>query len=817
MSVAKRSIPAMLWQDVRYAARAFRRAPGFTALAVVTLAVGVGANAAIFSVVNAALLRPLPYPRDAELLLVSGADRVTKRSAGDATPANFLDWRARNHSFTGMAAFRQAAFSWSSGDHPERVGGTIVNANFFDVLEVAPVLGRAFRASDEGPGAGRVAVLSNAFWRSRFGGRADAIGQQVRIDDELHVVVGVMGPGVDYPDRSQLWVPAHWSVPDDPLAPTVDPSTERSHGYFSVVARLKPGVSMAAAQADMDTVAAVIEQENLDQNKNAGVAQVRLRGELVGDIRSTMFLLFAAVALLLLIATANISGLLMARATARHQEIAIRAALGASRGRIVAQLLTESILLSVAGGAAGILLAMWLITPLVALSPTDLAVAGDVTIDRTVLLFGLGLSGFVGVLFGLAPARQLSRVDLHEDLKQSARGSVSARQRRVRAVLVASEIALSLVLLVTAGLTVRSFIHVQRVPSGFDPDRVLTFTVSPPASRYGAQATRAEFWERTLRALRDVPGVRLAGATSRLPLLPGNSTRGLAIRDLPPEAQPTADYRTASPGYFGVMSIPILRGRAFEDADREDRQPVAIVSSSAAQRFWPRRDPIGQHFQINVPGPEYTVVGVAGDVHSASLESAPQPTVYLPYRQDAFPFMTFVLRVDSSAPSAGLQASVRQAVWSVDKDQPIGALLTMDERLSHSLVRRRFSVTLLSAFGTMAVLLAAVGLYGVLAFIVSQRRKEIGVRIALGATARDVVADVLGQGLKLAAIGMVVGIALALATTRLMSALLFGTSPTDVVTYAAAAALLTIIATAASLVPALRASRVDPLKALRDE
>jgi putative ABC transport system permease protein len=382
-------------------------------------------------------------------------------------------------------------------------------------------------------------------------------------------------------------------------------------------------------------------------------------------------------------------------------------------------------------------------------------------------------------------------------------------------VLVAGEIALSLVLLVAAGLTVRSFIQLQRVPAGFNPDGVLTVTISPSPTRYGTQALRAEFWERTRRALRDTPGVQLAGATSRLPLLPGNSTRGLAIRGLSPSVQADADYRTASPDYFAVMGISLLRGREFNDADREDRPPVAIVSQLAAERFWPGRDPIGQTFQIDVPGPAYAVVGVAADVHSASLEAAPQPTVYVPYRQDAFPFMTFVLK--SPLGPSTMTNAVRAAVWTVDKDQPVGALLTMDERLSNSLVRRRYSVTLLSAFGATAVLLAAVGLYGVLAFVVSQRRREIGVRIALGATARDVIADVLGHGLRLAALGMIIGLALALAVTRLMSSLLFGISPTDIATFAGSALLLTTIAVVASLVPALRASRVDPLVALRDE
>jgi putative ABC transport system permease protein len=806
-----------LWQDIRYAGRTFVRTPGFALIAISTIAIGVGANAAIFSVVNATLLRPLPYQRANELVLVTESNRQTRQSNGDATPANFLDWRVRNHSFTGMAAYREASVTLSSADHPERRRAAIVNANFFDILQVKPALGRTFLPEDEVHGASRVAVISDALWRERFGGRPDGIGRSARFDDEPYTIVGVMPPGIDYPGRAQVWIPPHWAVPDDPLLSAAqDPSADRGHGYFSVVARVRPGLTLTAAAADMDVVAASLERDYPNDNRNVGAMIVGLRDDLVrADIRTTTLLLFAAVGLLLLIAASNVSGLLMARATARHQEMALRAALGASRRRIVAQLLAESLLLAMLGGAAGVLVALWFVPALVSLSPTDLTVAGDVTVDRNVLLFGLGVSTVTGLLFGLAPARQMSRTNMNEGLKQNARGSTSLAQRRIRTLLVAGEIALSLVLLVAAGLTVRSFIEVQRVSSGFDPDRVLTVAVAPPSTRYATQAQRADFWGRTVQAVRQIPGVQLAGAISRLPLLPGNSTRGLAIKDLPANVQASAHYRTASPDYFSVMGIPLLRGRAFEDADREGRPMVAIASNTMAARFWQGRDPIGQHFQINVPGPEYTIVGVVGDVRSASLEVKPQPTVYVPYRQDAFPFMTLVIKTPATASS--LTNAVRAAIWEVDKDQPVGALLTMDEQLSHSMQRRRFSVTLLTIFGSVAALLAAVGLYGVLAFIVSQRRREIGVRIALGATGRDVITDVLGHGLRLAGLGMAIGLALALAVTRLMSALLFGTSPTDVATFAGAATLLSVIAVTASLIPALRASRVDPLVALREE
>ena len=806
-----------LRQDLRYAARTLRRAPGFAAVAIGTIAIGVGATTAIFSVVNATMLRALPYPRSTELVLIGETNRQTRQSFGHAAPANFLDWRARNHSFTGIAGFENANITLSTGDHPERRRAAMVNANFFDVLELRPMLGRTFAPTDEGPGASRVVVLSEALWRERFGGRSDAIGQTAMFDDQPYTVIGVMPAGIEYPGKSKAWITPHWSVPDDPqLSPDKDPSTRRGHSYFLTLARLKSGVSFTRAAADMDTVAASMERDFPNTNQNVGVALLPLRDDIVeSDVRSTALLLFAAVGLLLLIATANVSGLLMARATARQQEISLRVAIGATRGRILAQLLTESLMLAALGGAAGVLVAMWLVPGLVALSPSDLTVAGDVAIDRQVLLFGLGMTTLSGLLFGLAPARQLSSLSVNEDLKQSARGGTGLRQRRMRGALVASEIALSMVLLVAAGLTVRSFVHVQRVPGGFHPDGVLTVGLAPAPNRYPTQARRAELWERTVQQLRQIPGVQLAGAVSRLPLLPGNSTRSLTISGRSADAQPSADYRTASPDYFAVMSIPILQGRGFTDADREGRPSVAILSQSAARAWWPGRDPIGQHFQIAVPGPDYAVVGIVGDVHSASLESPVQPTVYVPFRQDAFPSMVFVMKTAGTA--ASLTSAVQAAVWSIDKDQPVGAILTMDDQFSRSLQRRRFSVTLFSAFGVVAVLLAAVGLYGVLAFVVSQRRREIGVRIALGATGRDVITDVLGHGLRLAGLGVAVGLALALTTTRLMSALLFGTSPTDVATFAGAATLLSAIAIAASLVPALRASRVDPLVALRDE
>jgi putative ABC transport system permease protein len=563
----------------------------------------------------------------------------------------------------------------------------------------------------------------------------------------------------------------------------------------------------------MDRVSLDLEREYPDDNKDTAVTLVPLRDDLVGDARTTVLLLFAAVGVLLLIATVNVAGLLIARATARHQEIAVRMALGATPGRVARQLLTESVLLGLAGGGCGVLLSMWMISPFVAISPRELGVTGDVRLDPRVMVFALGISLVAGLLFGMLPARQLVDRRLHNDLKQAGRGT-SPQQRRIRGGLVAAQIALSLMLLVGAGLTIKSFTQLQRVPTGFDADGVLTAHVSLPEKRYPTAAQKAEFWDRAIDTLRAVPGVDVVAAGSRMPLAGGNSSRGLLIdgRAVTPAAG--ADYRSITPDYFKALRIPVVRGRALQPDDSESRPLVAVVSASMAAKFWPGLDPIGHHIAIDKDKP-ITIVGVVGDVHHVSLDTAPNPTFYMPYHQDPWATMIFALR--TAAPPDAMRRSVQAAIARVDKDQPVGATLTLDEFLSRSLARRRFGVTLLTAFGAIAAILAAVGLYGVLAFIVGERRREIGVRMALGAQPRDIAAELLGEGLKLTAFGVVAGIALALAATRLMNALLFGTSPTDAVTFAAAAALIVTVAAGASLVPALRASRVDPLVALRDE
>ena len=571
-----------LRQDLRYAIRAFLHTPGFVALAVLTMAIGVGANSAIFSIVDQVLLRPLPFADPDSLVLVANANRHTKQSAGDASPANFLDWRQRNHSFTALAAYRSANYTLTTGGDPERIAGAFVNANFFDVLGVSAARGRTFLEREEGPGAPRVAILSDGLWKQRFGASEDVVGRVVRLDGEPHTIVGIMPPSIDFPDNARIWTTPHWLVPDDPLAPKDNAATQRSHGYIFVVGRLKPGVSRAAAQADMDAVAASLERDYPDDNQNVGVAITSLREDLVGDVRPTLLLLFAAVGVLLLIA----------RATARHQEMSIRIALGATRRRVVGQLLTESVLLALVGGACGLLLAMWMVAPLSAIGASAVGVPADVRLDLRVLLFALGVSTTAGLVFGLAPARHLLDATLHDALKQGSRGGSGRSQRRARAALITAEIAASVVLLVGAGLTIKSFVRLQRVPTGFDPDGVVSVGISLPDARYPAPAQKAAFWQRAIESLRALPGVDVASATSRLPLSGGNSTRGLTIDGHTMTPAPVVDYRTASPDYFRAIGIPLLRGRGFDEDDREQRPLVALVSASMAKQYFADVDPI---------------------------------------------------------------------------------------------------------------------------------------------------------------------------------------------------------------------------------
>lgn len=808
----RRGLPLLdeLGRDVRYALRALGRNRGYAFAAILTLALGISAATAVFTIVDGVLLRPLPFDRPGELFLVFQQNTLTKTSLGDATPANFLDWRARTRSFAAMAALRGGNVSLALGDGAERVRAADVTPNFFDLLGVPAVLGRTFTARD-GADRARVVVISDALWQQRFGGRPDVVGRTLRIDSVPYTIIGVLGPGLDYPDEAQLWYPSHWAVPEDPLAPGRDPSAERGHGYLYAIGRLAPGTSPAQARADLHAVGAALEREYPDDNRHIGIDMRSLHEELVGDTRPALLLLLAAVGLLLLIATVNVSGLLIARGAARRHEIAIRLALGASRARVVRQLLVESVVVAALGGLAGTVAAIWATGPLLALSPLETGISRPVHADVRVLLFALGVSMLAGVLCGVIPARQTTAVGVHEDLKQSPRAGGGA-PRRLRAVLVATEIALSVVLLIASGLTIRSLAALGRVHTGFDATNVLTVQVSLSDAAYATPEQQAEFWTRARGAIAAIPGVTTAGAISRLPVSGGNSTRGLTIDGRDPSPPVEADYRSVMPEYFAALRIPVLRGRLLGEADGPGRPPVALVSDSLARRDFPGLDPIGH--QISIGEGPITIVGVVGDVRHV-LEASPHPTVYVPYRQDPWPFMAFALR--TSTPPATLGSAVHAAIRRLDPNQAIGPVATLSDRLHTSTSPRRFIVGLLAGFGTCAALLAAIGLYGVLAFLVAERKREIGVRMALGAARSEIVRAVVGDGLRLAAAGLLFGLVAAAGAMRLLKALLFDTSATDVPTFAAAAGLLVAVAVAASAVPALRASRVDPADALRSE
>jgi putative ABC transport system permease protein len=577
------------------------------------------------------------------------------------------------------------------------------------------------------------------------------------------------------------------------------------------------GITLARAQADLDRVAATLEADYTDDNANIGVGLTSVRDYLAGDLRPTLWLLLAAVGALLLIAAANVAGLLVARAASRQHEVALRVALGATPLRLVAQFLTESTLLAIVGGTVGVLLASALTDSLAALSPADLRPGGAVHVNGQVLLFSLAISLATGLAFGLAPSRQLLRLSLHDDLKQSGRVGGNGAPRRLRTILVATEIALSLVLLVTAGLTITSLIKLQRESPGFDPNGVLTVEVALANAKYPTPETKRAFWNQTVSALQRIPGLRAVAASNRLPMVHGNSRRGLTIPGLAPDliADAGANYRVVTPEYFRTMGIPLVGGRSFTEADRDGGAPVAIVSASMAARYWPNGDALGRSFAISATNVQMTIVGIVGDVHHSSLEDQLWPSFYVPLQQNPWAAMTLAIRTDT--PPTAIAGVVRDAIWSVDKDQAIGPMLTMDERLSGTMARRRFSVTLFTCFGVAAAALAAVGLYGVLAFIVAQRGREIGVRLALGATRWSVLSEVIGQGVRLAAIGIAAGLALALGATRLLRALLYGTTPSDAPTLVIVSVLLVGLAALASVVPAVRASRVDPLIALRED
>jgi predicted permease len=804
-----------MWQDLRYGMRVLAKSPVFTTVAVLSLALGIGANTAIFSVVNGLLLRPLPYPDSQRIMHVwhtPPQESFPGMNRFSVSPANYLDWKDQNHTFEQMAAYGYAGFSLSASDDPVAVTGAAVSSEFFSVLRSNPSQGRTFLPEEEQPGRDQAVVISHGLWQRAFGANPNLIGQTLTLNSRSFTVIGIMPAGFEFPREAELWVPLAW---DDN-----ERQTRSIHDYV-VIARLNPNVSLAQAQAEMSTISSRLEQQYPEENKSWGAVVIPLQEDLIGDIRPALLVLFCAVGFVLLIACANVANLMLARGASRQKEIAIRIALGAPRARIVRQLLSESVLLAVVGGLLGLLLAGWGSELLVQLSSDSLPNPGEIGIDKWALGFTLLVSLAAGIAAGIAPAFQFATADTSETLKQgTGRTGGSSAKQRTRKALVICEVALSLILLIGAGLMIRSFWKLQHVDPGFNISNTLTMSVGLSPIKYSDAHQQVAFFDRVLEQVSALPGVVSAGATTTLPLAGQGSTQPFTIEGRPESAvaeQPMAQTRYISADYFRTMGIPLRQGRFFSDQDREKGVPVIIISESMAHRFWPGQDPIGRRMTPSFhlqQGPR-EVIGVVGDVKGQGLDAETASTMYLSYKQAPRPYMTFVART-ASDPQYFIQA-ISKTVYTVDKEQALTNIGTMEQVLAASLSGRRFNMTLLITFAVLALVLAAVGVYGVMNYSVTLRRRELGIRMALGARAADVLRLVLGQGLTLTLIGIGAGLVGAYGLTRLMESLLYGVTATDFLTFVTVSGVLMAVGLLASYVPARRATKVDPMIALRQE
>ncbi|MGA9769121.1 MAG: ABC transporter permease [Blastocatellia bacterium] len=808
-----------LFQDLRYGVRMLAKNPGVTIVAVIALALGIGANTAIFSVVNAVMLKPLPYKNADGLVMVWEHNRTRDRRQNVVSPANFLDWKEQNNVFEDMAGFYDTRVNLTEMDDPEEIPGQRVTSNMFSLLGTYPMLGRAFEGEDGQEGHADLAILSHGLWQRRFGGNPGVINQTIKLNGRPFTIIGVMPPdfqlfiksGSMTGKQAEIWAP--FSLGAD--------FRVRRGRFMSAVARLKAGVTVEQAQAEMTSIAGALEQQYPEFDKNWGVNLVPLRQQFTGEISTPLFVLFGAVVFVLLIACANVANLLLARAAARQKDMAIRAALGASRTRLVRQLLTESVLLAGMGGALGLLVAVWGVDLLLALAPKDLPPMAGVGINYLVLGFTLLISLLTGLIFGLVPAIEASRPDLNETLKEGGRSAAAgARSHRVRNFFVVAEIAMALVLLIGSGLMIRSFARLQSVNPGFNPENVLTVRLLLPASKYPEGPQIISFFRQTLARIEAMPGVRSAGAISFLPFTTLGAATGFTIEGQPAPAagqKPTLDVRVCDPNYFQTMGIPLIKGRTFTEKEATELSHVVIISEAMARDYFPNEDPIGKRVRIDMmenPAP-CEIIGVVGDSKHQGLDIEPRAMSYWPHSELAYSAMTIVARTEGDPLS--YRSAVQTAVQGLDKDQPIADVRTMEQWLSDSVSRARFSMLLLSIFAAVALLLAMVGIYGVMSYTVTQRTHEIGIRMALGASSTDVMRMVVRQGMILALIGVGCGLAASLALTRVMAGLLFGVSATDPATFGLIAALLAAVALLACAVPARRATKVDPMIALRYE
>jgi predicted permease len=800
-------------REIRYTLRTLRKSPGFSLAAILVLALGIGANSAIFTVVRAVLLAPLPYPASDRLVNLYERDVIGDNPFNIVSAPNFYDWERDSTSFERMAFSGDWSLSFtpSDGGLPEVIDGALGNYNLFNTLGVQPALGRGFREEDDRPGAERVVVISDSFWRRRFGARPEAIGSQIRLDGELHTVVGVTPPGFDFPNmQAQALVPA-WRV--------LEPATrqERGNHRFMVVARLKPGVSIEQARNELDGIARRVHQQYPEALTGRGANVVSMQERLVVRVRPLLLVLLGAVACVLLIACVNVANLLLARAVGRRREVAVRAALGAGRWQLARQFLTESLVLSTFGAAVGLVIAAWGTDFLVTMAGY-IPRLGAVRMNTTVLAYTAGLAILTGVAVGLVPAFSSWRVGLAHAMQEGGRSSTAGRGGgRFRDALVAVEIALSLVLLIGAGLMLKSFAQLRSVDPGFSPEGILTIRFSLPEIKYKTPAQVVSFYQELVERVRTIPGVKAAGLVNVVPLAGHFSDETFTIEGRP--ALPAGQFldavvRRADPAYFQAIGIPIRRGRVFMPADRFDQANKAVISEAMAAQIFPNEDPIGKRIRTTVKGPAYEIVGVVANARQ-NLAMPAEPTMYFPILEGNFNFATLTVRA-SGDPNL-LSLPIQKEMRRMDADLPAVTVKTMDDLIGGATSQNRFGLMLIALFACLAVTLAAIGLYGVLAYSIGQRTNEIGLRMALGATTADITGLVVRQGLKPAALGILLGLAAGAAVTRLLESVLFEVSATDPTVLVSVVALLTAVTCAACLAPAWRATRIDPVIALRAE
>jgi putative ABC transport system permease protein len=802
-----------LWSDLRYAVRTLAKQPAFTLIAVLTLALGIGANTAIFSLVNSVLLRPLPYPDANRIVYFEGKNPSQGITDSNISVLDFQDWTTQSQVFSHTAFFWTGGAALAEqGREPERVPRAGVTIRFFDLLGVQPMLGRNFLEEDDRPGSSTAVIVSEGLWKRRFGSDRSIIGKTITINTQPVTVVGVMPAGFEFPENTQIWTPAAVNSAEEP----------RDNRSYSALGRLKPGVELEQAQSQISAINAQLAQAFPDTNKGWDAHLARLYERLVRSVRPSLLLLFGAVGCVLLIACANVANLLLARAAARRKEVAIRTALGASRSRIMRQMLTESILLSTIGGALGLMLSFWLIELLISISPPDSPRLSETNLDYRVLAFTLAISVFTGLIFGLAPALHASKLDVSGSLKEGGRSAEGYRRTNARSLLLIGEVAMSLILLVGAGLLIKSFVRLQEVKPGFNPERVLIASLSLPGAKYKEDQQRIDFYRALIERLKTLPGVQAVGAGANLPLHASHYGIG---RSFIPEGRPlTADeavdasWSTITPTYFEALQVPLRAGRTFNERDNASAPKVLIVNRKVAiKHFGSEIAAIGRRITIwrDEKFPR-EIVGVVGETKPGALEEESGAQIYTPHSQDgSWGFMTLAIR--TTADPAAMTSTLRREVLGLDKDLPIFNVKTMKDVVAQSIGSRRLSMMLLSVFAGAALLLAAIGIYGVMAYTVTQRTQDIGIRMALGAQAGDVVRMVVSQGMTLALIGIGVGLAGALGLTRVMANLLFGVNATDPITFAAISLLLAFVALLACYLPARRASSVDPVVALRSE